>query len=259
MSQMLLEPLHKVYLRKNEIGPDTAPQASARRGFWELGTEIVDFERTEEIQTFDDLGPDVGVSGFISDVQTALIHMRRSLPALVDYPPALDPFLGRYIARGTLGDVRQASGSWFIKPMDDHKLFVGFVYDGGEQARRTIATFPDDVTVWMSETVTFLSEFRCFVLDGKLLDVRRYAGDMFTALDDSVVFKAIDAMNKSETKSIAYCLDFGVTNLGQTLLVEANDSFSFAPYGMYPSFHVKMLSARWREMNQKETWTNAKI
>lgn len=69
---MVDPPPTKFYCRKALIGYDREPQASAKRGLWELGVEVVEFDDPLDIPGFSDLSPDVGIAGFISDVQRGL-------------------------------------------------------------------------------------------------------------------------------------------------------------------------------------------
>lgn len=42
-----------------------------------------------------------------------------------------------------------------------------------------------------------------------------------------------------------------MTDDSRTLLVEANDGFSFGSYGLDPKLYVRMLAARWRELMEQ--------
>lgn len=44
---------------------------------------------------------------------------------------------------------------------------------------------------------------------------------------------------------VAFCLEWGVTAGGNTVLVETNDGFAFGHYGLHPGYVAHMLSARW--------------
>ena len=47
-------------------------------------------------------------------------------------------------------------------------------------------------------------------------------------------------------------LDFGITDDGQTLLIEFNDGFSLENYGVEPTLYAILLTARWAEINGTE-------
>lgn len=240
----------KFYIRHREGYPETELQDSARRGFWTLNVETQPFEwggeGDSDIDDMHDLSPTIGIAGYIGDIHAGLRRMGKRIPANVDYPPELKEFLGRDIVEGTLGDVRSRPGRpAFVKPIE-HKLFTGFVYSGDSESRRRVVTLPDEVPVLMCEPIVFLSEYRSMILDGEVLDCRRYKGDYGLAPYRKIVEAGVLAMRGHSPR--AFCLDWGVTQGGETLLVEMNEGFCFGPYGMLPHLYARMLSARWHEM-----------
>ena len=239
----------KFYLRREECAPDTAAQNTIRMGFHMQGVETVDYTSLEEIKGFTDLSPDVGVAGYISDVLMGLQCMGRSPPLLLDYPEELESFLGRPVYKWTYGEFRaniDKSMVCFIKPADDHKLFTGLVYEGTQEQRLTLGYVQDETPIWVSQLVNFVSEYRTFILEDEILDCRRYKGDWSKAPNRNVVEQAVRCMKGHSP--VAYCLDFGITSHGDTLLVEANDAFAMGPYGIAPPQYACMIAARWREL-----------
>ncbi len=236
--------LDKVYIRYREDLPDSVNNFAAWDGFTQLGVETAPFYGFGDIQELADLGPTVGVAGFICDVYQALDKLKIPRPEVLYYPPELEAFLGRTMRLTTLQEVRRSAQRTFIKPVE-LKEFTGFVYDGFEPSRRNVVTHDDDLKVWACEPVEFLSEYRCFVSEGKILDVRHYKGDWSKAPNKKTVEAAVQAF-KSSPK--AYGLDFGVTSDGKTLLVEANDGFALGNYGLHSVLYAKLLAARWEEL-----------
>lgn len=86
----------------------------------------------------------------------------------------------------TLGDARN-EGPAFIKPADD-KCFAARVYDSGNDLP-TSDVLPDTTPVLVSESVNWHVEFRCFILDRKLLTLSPYLreGELCRADDGSWV------------------------------------------------------------------------
>jgi hypothetical protein len=235
----------KFYIRNRDGFPETEVLDYSRRGFWLLGVETSTFESTEEISEIGDLSPTVGLAGYIEDVHRALAKLGLPTPKSIDYPEELTDFLGRSLRQMKLGEIRSMADSYFIKPVQ-HKIFNGMIWNNDKLSRRLIVTQADDVDVWVSGLVNFVSEYRSFILDGQVLDCRHYKGDWSKAPDKSVVEAGAAAMKGHSP--IAYCLDWGVTDDGRTLLVEFNDGYSFGHYGLNPVFCAHMLSARWYEM-----------
>lgn len=238
-------PLRKCYIRYRGSRPETDAQGWAEYGFWQLGIETASFAWIDEINDLTDLGPEVGMAGFIGDVHRALEVMGKPIPENVDYPPELTEFLGREIRLGTLGDLRRHPGTpMFVKPQA-HKAFSGFVWNGDGVSRRQIVTHGDETPVFLCDPVTFVAEFRVSVLYGQVIDCRRYKGDWSVAPDKETVLRAAKLMGKERH---AYCLDWGVTDDGRTLLVEMNEGYSFGHYGLPPVSYARMLAARWHQM-----------
>ena len=67
--------LRKVYIRYKEGCPDSPNTFAAFDGFQQLGIETVPFYGFGDIDTLEDLGPEVGLVGFIGDVWNALKKM----------------------------------------------------------------------------------------------------------------------------------------------------------------------------------------
>lgn len=103
----------------------------------------------------------------------------------------------------------------------------------------------EDFPVICSEVVDFVSEYRCFVRRGEILDVRRYRGDWSKAQDREAIERAIAAYASAPA---GYAADFGVTSDSRTLLVEVNDGYSLGPHGLWPELYAQLLSARWAQM-----------
>ena len=107
----------------------------------------------------------------------------------------------------------------------------------------------EDGEIWMTVSVSyrledglkeFIAEWRCFVLDGRVLDVRPYTGDYHAQFDPSVIDKAISCWKDAP---IAYGLDIGVTRDGRTL-VEVNDGYALRNYGLSPLNSINFHKAR---------------
>jgi hypothetical protein len=123
--------------------------------------------------------------------------------------------------------------------------FNGFVWLADHASTRRVVQHGDDTPVWCSEVVSFVSEYRACVLHRKLVGLQRYKGHFFKVPDQTIVESAVKAMGRRAPH--AYCLDFGVTDDGKTLLVEATEGFAFGHYGLNCVTYARMLAARWHE------------
>lgn len=145
-----------------------------------------------------------------------------------------------------LGDVKKAAKAgekMFIKPIDI-KLFTGFVIDQMEYT--SIAGIPDDTEVMVYEPFSspILSEWRCYVYQDKVVDIRNYSGDIYQIpmkeyLDDIV----------NKNKGIfpnTYTIDVGILE-GQKehVVIEYNDMWAIGNYGVPNDLYVRMLKERY--------------
>lgn len=246
--------LRKVYIRHREGVPESVNFFAAFDGFRQLGVELASFEGFGDIEAIEDLGPEVGLCGYIGDVLASLKQLGVPAPAPLDYPEPLKPFLGREVRRSTMGEVRRG-GRVFVKPVQ-HKLFTGRVFDDRDAADRlAVVIVPSDTPVWVSDVITIESEYRVFVLRGEIVGVKHYKGDWALAPVREVVNQTVKAYTGAPA---AYSLDFGVRELDSgdkwtpdivdTILIEANDGFALGCYGLESTTYAKMMAARWEEL-----------
>jgi hypothetical protein len=109
----------------------------------------------------------------------------------------------------------------------------------------------EDTEIWCSEPVNFVTEWRCFVRYGEIIDVRKYKGNWRINFDYKIIEQAL---KKYQSSPKAYAMDFGVTEKGETLLVEVNNGYSLGCYGLFYLDYAKFLSAKWAEMTQTEDY-----
>ena len=108
-----------------------------------------------------------------------------------------------------------------------------------------VTSIPEDVYM-LSEYIDIQSEWRCFVKDGQLLDVRCYSGDF--ALQPS--FSLIEEMiRKYKSCPPAYTLDVCVDADGNTSIIECHNFFSCGLYGFsnYSKYLIMLIRAfKWQ-------------
>ena len=227
--------------------PVTVNCYDAWHGFQLLGVETVPFHEPGGIDLIEDLSPTTCVHGFIGPVRRALkrLGIEEPTPKVEDYPEELTEFLGRKVWLSDMATIRGDVEPCFIKPAaSDQKLFTGHVRGPMGYLIQT-AQVPNETEIQCSEPVRFLSEYRCFILEKEILGVRHYKGDYRYYPDYHVVERAMFAYKSSP---VAYTLDFGVTEDGKTLLVEANDAFALGAYGLPAVMYARMVEARWLQM-----------
>jgi hypothetical protein len=177
--------------------------------------------------------------GSVPFVRAALRQLGFNLPQPQPYPSVLAHLFYRQITRlDSLASAvkRVADGQpLFVKPADRWKLFTGFVlcHPGDVRLFGKSRSSP----VWVSSLVDFQSEWRAYVADHQLLDLRfvEDGGDRRVEPDLQVVLDAIARLQTMASTPSAYVIDFGVLASGETALVEMNDGFAFGAYDGLPA------------------------
>lgn len=211
------------------------------------GCEKMDIpvERYKAIYSVTDNDPEDLVVGTFSDVSVALEKLGVNLVP-VDYPDELLPFAGRKIWQSTLFTITKNPEYWhvFVKPVVDVKRFRGTVLDKSEDLIK-LGGGLEDIHVWCSEKVNFLSEWRIWILDGEIVGLSPYRGKWDVFPDPAVLKRAVEAYHSAPR---AYALDFGVTDEGKTLLVEVSDAYALSSFGLDSVLYTKILITRWQEL-----------
>ena len=212
-------------------------------GFQKLGMETVLFTTNEE---FDKRAPeDVVVGGTI--ITWHALNQRGITAESYDYPEELIDYRGRKIWDTILKNIKEETLPFFMKPVED-KLAPAIVVHTWEDLQ-PYALLSPETEIHCSEVVDFISEWRCFLRYGKIIGLEYYFGDRDVTCDRTVIDNAVHAYPNMPA---GFALDFGVTKEGKTLLIEANDGYSLGAYGLEATLYVKLLTARWAELNATE-------
>ena len=163
-----------VYIRQSKLPSEVSiNKYNAQVGAYLQGEEVILYQSFSEIKQ---LTSDDTVVDYITETRALLKMMGLNVP-VYDYPIELKEFYGRKIYAGVLGEIVNIPDNWgkFIKPKAGSKIFTGKVVNG--TCDLIGIGLPFDYPIWISEVVEFIAEWRCFVLDGRVLDVRPYTGD----------------------------------------------------------------------------------
>jgi hypothetical protein len=214
---------------------------AAFSGFSLMGWEVIFYDAKEQPDNL--LRSDV-VVGYITHVKQALRKLDIVPPTEIDYPEELNEYFGRKLWKSTLHTVYNDETMWpvFVKPVLG-KQFNGTLVESLTNLVGLGAQ--EDREIWCSEPVKFVSEYRCFVRYGKVLDARRYKGSFKHIPDFNVIERCIEDF---KGQPAAYTLDFGITEDGRSLLIEVNDGFACGCYGLHSIDYAKFMSARWHQM-----------
>lgn len=169
---------------------------------------------------------------------------------LSSYPSELKNYFIRDIKIETVEYVRKTVCSGkkiFAKPLDIHrKLFDGTLFETENDLIR-LGGLDDNWPVYTCHPVRFASEYRCFVYNKQILDVRKYKGDFIFTPSQTFLFNVIRSY---ENAPIAYCIDAGIIAefSAYTSIVEITDAWSFGHYGLNMVHFGRMLIDRWSEI-----------
>jgi hypothetical protein len=228
---------------------------AAWRGFTDRGFESQFFDWLSLRDGAVTVDPSAPVVGGVGAVRFALAHLGVRTPAIDDLPEPLAEFRGRGVWRSTWGEVRARFGEVgppvFVKPLRDPKAFPARVVSSFRDLIPS-AHLPDETPLLASDPVTFVSEWRFFVLRGQVVGASWYYGDPTVFPDAGVVRGAVKAWEG--VAPAGYGIDFGVTADGRTLLVEVNDGYSLSCLGLRPILYSQILEARWVELTAAVGW-----
>jgi hypothetical protein len=180
-----------------------------------------------------------------------LNHIGVKVPSPIGIPEELLPYTKRTFGETTLGELLNHPENFtfplFVKPKLNLKTIPEGVVSRPQDFPFTFKGYTHlvDEVITTSNKIEMLSEYRCFIHNGKIVGVQHYHGDFMLFPDAN----EIRSMVKKYTKSpCAYTLDVAVTDKGETVLVECNDAWSIGNYGLYGKTYVLMLRDRWRDI-----------
>jgi hypothetical protein len=245
-------PIARVMIQK-DAGEFVSPNGyAAWRGFVDRGFETAFFEWPALRDGQLDVEPSTLIVGGVGAVTFALKRLGLAMPTIDDLPEPLAEFRGRRVWRSTLADIRgnykgseAAQPAVFVKPLRDPKAFPAQVVAGFRDLIPT-SRMPGEAEVLASDPIEFVSEWRFFVLRGRVVGGGWYAGDPLTFPDAAIVGRAVNTWGAAAPAG--YGIDFGIAADGRTLLVEVNEGYSLGCLGLRPMLYSQILEARWIEL-----------
>jgi hypothetical protein len=231
----------KVYIAGLNGFPDTDWGRSAWMGFKEKGTFVKVFEFIDQVPANRWHIVVAGVKETYEYLAKLDIHPRKTL----NVPEELMKYADRHIEFMTLGEFKKDTRlPIFVKPNGKNKQFDAGVMTM-ESSRGFFDEHPDDTEVMVSEPHWFASEYRCYVIEGELVGIKHYKGNIRIFPDVSV----IDACIRDYKDAPAgYSVDVGISESdGKTRLIECQDGWSLGNYGLEDEKYTKLISRRWMQ------------
>lgn len=229
----------------------------------DLGVEVVPFDESR-MNLFKSLRFDIFKDLVIGSVESCISFFEIcgiETPKYIGYPDELKKFLHRDVRTCKVKDLDDKF-PYFIKPMNDVKLFTGTTVANKNQLKlfkeqhsiktpgvKDMHPINPETMLYVTDAIDIQSEFRCFVHKGKLKGIQYYAGD-FTQFPD--VMEINKMINEYKSANVSYTLDVGVvyTKGGSevTALIEVNDMWAVASYGFDAKQYVRMTIDRFQEI-----------
>lgn len=148
----------------------------------------------------------------------------------------------------TLGDARRIAEPAFIKPPND-KSFTAQVYGAGSELPQA---FDDSMPVLVSTPVNWVSEYRCFCLDGRVVTHSPYLRHGEPAIETDYAMTEHESANVIATaeKALTYTrlglpravvIDVGEIEGTGWAVVEANGAWGAGIYGCDPNLVLDVI------------------
>ena len=216
----------------------------------DLGFEIVPFNG-DDLSCLKKENIDISQDVVFGSVEATVDFFKKggiSIPQYLGYPSELKEYMDRNIFVSKFKDLYSKEFPFFIKPVEEVKLFTGDIIEKEsylDNLRDFNPGVKDDTSVYVSDIVDFVSEHRCFVFENDLKGVQFYLGDFkkFPSIE-----RIEEMIKKYKQSPVAYTLDVGITDKGETLLVEVNDMWAIGSYGFDSKQYVLSCVRRQREI-----------
>lgn len=148
-------------------------------------------------------------------------QMGKGLIRPLNIPEVLKPMLRRDLAEGT--ELPNMGRKWYGKDKNVIKASWNGVYSEYNGTHNMQFTAYDD---------SITAEWRCFVCEGEIADVRCYSGDPWLLPDKEYCTEAAKRLGETNP---AFTLDVAVYMDGHTDIIECHDFFACGLYGFEDS------------------------
>jgi hypothetical protein len=243
--------IKRVYVQAQDGIPSDEAFYKAWEGFRKRRIPCELFAPEQISQGVLPLARDTLVAGALRVVEAAMAAIGMAVPAADNLPACLARYRGRKVWPSTWGELRARCGTkgppepLFVKPLRRNKGFPAIALSDAADLSAT-AHLDDSLEVLVSEYVVFVSEWRCYVCHGHILELCHYQGEPFQYPDPRVIKAAL--ADYAPFAPAGYAIDFGVLTDGRTVLVEVNEGYSLGSYGLNAAEYSELLEARWVQL-----------
>ena len=163
-------------------------------------------------------------------------------------PRNIPPQLKGYACGLVLSDKNEMKDNtcyWHVKSSDQLKRPRNGMYSDISKI-----TFEDghfQAVEWLDDG--FISEWRVFVLDGHIIDMQNYAGDIWTLPSKNTIMHMIYDFEHAPGMNVppAYTLDVGIVayKLLNTKVIEVHDFYACGTYNFNDHYHYPIMLWEW--------------
>ena len=215
-----------------------------------LGIEVVPYFAKRLMRGQLPLSQDTFICGDITAMHRAMKQLSIEIPILNDFPDSLQPWFRRRIWSSSIAGLErmvESGAEVFAKPAGRRKVFTGRVFSTPDDMLHVLGISRQE-PLWCAEPVKWETEYRVYVVEGKIVAIRHYSGEPALKLCMDTLHNALAAFTSSGEAPAGYAIDFGVLDTGETALVEANDGYSVGAYAIDAEPYTKMLFTRWAQL-----------
>lgn len=168
------------------------------------------------------------VTNFVQQFNSGFKFKPKNIPKLL----LTDEFCGRDVYNVKVNGIVKLKNDKFVKSNDIIKFS-----DNGVKNEISV-----DGNYQISELVDIVSEYRCFIKNGKLVGVKHYCGDFKQFPNINTIDKMIETYNDAPC---AYTLDIGILSDNRTVMIEVHDFFSCGLYGFSEYNILPFMYTQW--------------
>ena len=234
-----------VYIRALNNFPTDDWGVTALMGFRMKGTNVKFYEDIEEVP----LNRNSMVVGYIEDTKWFFEQMGWKVDYGLSLPTDLRnlKYLKRYVTKvWDCEDIISHIDNNFIKfPFFLKPVNVKTFYPSIIKWKNELTPYENCKEFIISQLIDIVSEYRCYIIDKKIVGCYNYLGDFYQYPNLKLVDEMINAF---ENAPIGYSIDVAVLKNGETCLIECNDGWSLGNYGLEPKLYTRLLTERWIEI-----------
>lgn len=231
-----------VYIRALNNFPTDDWGVSALMGFRMKGANVKFYEDIEEVP----LNRNSMVVGYIEDTKYFFEQMGWKINYRLTLPIDLDKnkFLKRDVIQiwryEELLEQDDIRFPYFLKPVNVKTFYPSII-----KYKSELSPYEKCEKFLISQLIDIVSEYRCYIIDRKIVGCYNYLGDFYQYPN----LKLVDEMiSDFEDAPIGYSIDIAVLKNGETCLIECNDGWSLGNYGLEPKLYTRLLTERWIEI-----------